>query len=100
MIDPGNATQLILVVTSSLILGRVGLALARLLEHRASVKPSLTPETEDRLRTLEVECDVLRQEVTELQERQDFTERALLQDPVRAKPVIPPASREKIVTPH
>jgi hypothetical protein len=89
-----------LVATTALVLGRVGLAVARLLERRASAKPTLTPETEDRLRALEEECSTLRQELTEVQERQDFTERAFLQDPARARPATRQAPREEIVTPR
>ena len=98
--DPGNITQLVLVATTALVLGRVGLALARLLEHRASGKQSLIPESEDRLRALEAECDTLRQEVLELQEPQDFTERALLHDPAGPSAAPSQAPQEKIVTPH
>jgi hypothetical protein len=98
--DLGDITQLVVVATTALVLGRVGLAFARLIEHRASSRPTLTPETEDRLRALEGECSTLRQELTEVQERQDFTERALLQSPGQARPTSPPARREKIVTPR
>jgi hypothetical protein len=98
--DLGDITQLVLVATSALVLGRVGLALARLMERRASTKPSLPPEAEDRLRALEEECHTLRQELIEVQERQDFAERALLQDPPRARPGSPLAPQERIVTPR
>ena len=98
--DLGDITQLVLVATTALVFGRVGLAFARLLERRASSKPTLTPEAEDRLRTLEDECSALRQELTEVQERQDFTERALLQDPTRARPAGSHPPRERIVTPR
>ena len=98
--DLGDITQLVLVATTALVLGRVGLAFARLIEHRASRQPTLTPETEDRLRALEGECSTLRQELTEVQERQDFTERALLQSPAQTRPTSSQAPREKIVTPR
>jgi hypothetical protein len=97
--DLGDITQLVLVATTALVLGRVGLALARQIEHRGSGKPALEPNAEDRLRALEEESSILRQEVTEIQERQDFTERALLQDPVRAKPGSPQAPPGRVVTP-
>lgn len=98
--DLGDFTQLVLVVTTALVLGRVGLALARLIEHRASGKPALPPEGEERLRALEEDCAALRQELTEVQERQDFTERALLQDPDRARPPAPQESRDRIANPR
>jgi hypothetical protein len=84
--DPGDLTQLIAVITAALVFGRVGLAFSRMIERRGSPSPALPDEAEDRIRNLEGECATLRQEVAELQERQDFTERALLHDPARAKP--------------
>jgi hypothetical protein len=84
-LDLGDVSQLIFVGTVALVLGRVGLAFARLIERRASAKPAVTAETDDRLRALEAECHSLRQELTEVQERQDFTERALVQAPGRAR---------------
>ena len=98
--DPGDFTQFVLVITTALVLGRVGLALARLIERRPSGKAALTPEAETRLRAVEEECTTLRQELTEVQERQDFTERALLQDPSRARAAGQPAPRDQIVTPR
>jgi hypothetical protein len=95
--DPGDLTQLILVSTVALVLGRVGLAFARMLERRTAA-PSA--ETDDRLRTVEDECLALRREMAELQERQDFAERALLQDPARARPAPVEATPERPVTPH
>jgi hypothetical protein len=73
--DLGDITQLVLVVTTG-------------------------QEADERLRALEDECSTLRQELTEIVERQDLTERALLQDPGRVKPVPPQGARERIVTPH
>jgi hypothetical protein len=98
--DLGDITQLVVVATSALVLGRVGLAFARLIERRAAGKPTLTPEAEDRLRGLEAAYDTLRQELAEVQERQDFTERALLQDPARARAAAPHQQVDKIVTPR
>jgi hypothetical protein len=68
---------LIFVATTAIVLGRVGLAFARLIERRSSGASALGPESEVRLRVLEEEYTLLRQELTELQDRQDFTERAL-----------------------
>jgi hypothetical protein len=98
--DLGDVTQLIFAATTALVLGRVGLALARLIERRASGKLISTPETDDRLRALEEECSSLRQELTDVQERQDFTERALLQDQARARLSTRQAPRSEIVTPR
>jgi hypothetical protein len=98
--DLGDITQLVLVATTALVLGRVGLAFGRLIERRASGKMASPPETEDRLRALEEECSSLRQELTEVQERQDFTERALLQDSARPRPATRHGPREDIVTPR
>ena len=97
--DLGDITQLTLVATTALILGRVGWSLARLIDRRSS-SPVLPPETTERLRALEDEQLTLRQELVELQERQDFTERALLRERSQASP---PASAElpdRMVTPH
>jgi hypothetical protein len=91
--DPGDLTQLILVSTTALVLGRVGLAFARMLERRGAAS---SPETDERLRTVEDECLALRRDIAELQERQDFAERALLQDPGRPREHLP----ERAVTPH
>jgi hypothetical protein len=99
-VDLGDITQLVLVATTALVLGRVGLALARLIERRSAAGSALAPESEDRLRALEDECTLLRQGLTELEERQDFTERALLPEP--AKPMVPaPApAEERVLTPR
>jgi hypothetical protein len=98
--DLGDITQLVVVVTTAFALGRVVSALARLIERRASSMPALAPEADERLGALEEECSTLRQELAELAERQDFTERALVQDPGRVKPFPPQGARERIVTPH
>lgn len=98
--DLGDLTQLVLLATTALVLGRVGLAVARLIERRATGKPTLIPGTDERLRALEEECTALRQELTEVQERQDFTERALLQAPPRTRPTGSQAPRAEIVTPR
>lgn len=71
-----EATQLFLAATAALVLERVGLALPRHIERRSS---GLDHHADDRLRVLKDECPVLRQSVAELQQRQEFTERALLQ---------------------
>ncbi len=97
--DPGNFTEFILVCSTALIMGRVGLALARAIERRWASPPAASPETDDRLRAVEDECLTLRREVAELQERQDFAERALVRDPARARPAIEPPA-ERVVTPH
>jgi hypothetical protein len=82
------------------VLGRVGLALARLIERRSSGQPGEPEETEERLRVLENECLTLRQELTELQERQDFTERALLHDSSQGQLRPSKALAERALTPR
>ncbi len=97
--DPGDLTQLIFVTMAALVLGRVGLSVARLIDRRAIGKPSLPEDAEARFRALESECDTLRHELAEVQERQDFTERALLHDPARVPAAGPPPARDRISTP-
>jgi len=92
-------TQLVFVCTACLVFGRVGLAMGRAIERRWAGPATATAETEDRLRTVEEECLTLRREVAELQERQDFAERALLHDPARARPALE-APAERVVTPR
>ena len=75
-----EVVQLLVAGTGVVLLGRVGFALTRWVERRLN-HPTLGADAEERLRVLEEECSGLRQEVTELQERQDFTERALLPAP-------------------
>jgi hypothetical protein len=96
--DLGDITQLTLVATTALVIGRIGWSLARLIDRRASRPPALTEEAAERLRTLEDEQTVLRQELAELQERQDFTERALLRGPDRPLPD-PRGPSGRVVTP-
>lgn len=98
--DLGDITQLVLVATTALVLGRVGLALARLIERRSSGAAALAPESENRLRVLEDECTLLRQELTELQDRQDFTERALLHDAGKPPSREPVAPEPRVLTPR
>jgi hypothetical protein len=98
--DLGDITQLVLVATTALVLGRVGLAVARLIERRSSGQPGFRGEVGERLAALEGECFSLRQELGELQERQDFTERVLLHDSAQGKPVVPNVVPERVVTPR
>jgi hypothetical protein len=98
--DLGYLTQLVLVATTALVLGRVGLAFARLIERRSSAASALNPDSEDRLRVLEEECTLLRQELSELQDRQDFTERALLHDPAQPKVPASAPSERRVPTPR
>jgi hypothetical protein len=97
--DLGDITQLTLVATTALILGRVGWSLARLID-RSSSRPALLPDTAERIRALEDEQLTLRQELVELQERQDFTERALLRERNQASPPAPAELPRRVVTPH
>ncbi|HEY9506559.1 MAG TPA: hypothetical protein VIQ27_11340 [Gemmatimonadales bacterium] len=93
--DLGDFTQLAFVATITLVMGRIGWSFARLIDRRAGRQPALSDEAAERLRTLEDEQLALRQELAELQERQDFTERALLQEQ-RPRPEI---AAERLATP-
>ena len=97
--DLYDITQLAVVASAALVLGRIGWALARLIDRRAARSPAMADDVVERLRVLEEEHLSLRQELAELQERQDFTERALLRDPGRM-PAAPGPAPERIVTPR
>jgi len=99
--DLGDITQLALVAAVVAVLSRVGWALARMIERRSSGDTSLPTEAAERLRVLEEEQLSLHQQLAELQDRQDFTERVLLRDarpPVA--PSLPAAPSDRQVTPH
>jgi hypothetical protein len=95
-----DVTQILLIATAGLVFARFGLALARRVETRSSAQAGLEPAAEDRLRALEEECVILRQELSEVQERQDFTERLLLES--HAAPKLSPSesSDGRILTPR
>jgi hypothetical protein len=93
--DIYEITQIMLIVTSGLVFGRLGLALARRIERRPA-EPN-TALADERLRALEDECTVLRRELGELQERQDFTERLLARGPGEARSA---PRDERVPTPH
>lgn len=93
--DIYEITQIMLVATSGLVFGRLGLALARRIERRPAEPRD--PLADDRLRALEEECGTLRRELGELQERQDFTERLLARGP--GEPRSTPRE-ERVRTPH
>ena len=78
--DIYEITQIMIVATTGLVFGRLGLALARRVERRPA-EPAPDVGGDERLRALEDECAVLRRELSEVQERQDFTERLLLRKP-------------------
>jgi hypothetical protein len=94
--DLGDITQLAVVATITLVFGRIGWSFARLIDRRASRQPALPDDAAERIQTLEDEQLTLRQELAELQERQDFTERALLRGQHPGPQVRPP---ERIATP-
>ena len=97
--DMGDITQLTLVATAALVLGRLGWSLARLIDRRSSTRG--TPaDTTERLRALEDEQAMLRHELTELQERQDFTERALVRERDQVSRPSSAVLPERMVTPH
>ena len=95
--DIYELTQIMVVLTGALVVGRLGLALARRIERRPA--DTREPLADDRLRALEDECGVLRREVGELQERQDFTER-VLQGPARERLPHPESPEKRPVTPR
>jgi hypothetical protein len=98
--DPANVIQLVFAGTTALVLGRMGFALARYFERRLAGTHGANPEAESRLRAVEDECTLLRQELSELQERQDFTERVLHQGPTRERPTHLENPEKRARTPH
>ena len=64
--DLGDITQLTLVATFTLVVGRIGWSLARLIDRRAYRQPALTDDAAERIRTLEDEQMAVRQELVEL----------------------------------
>ena len=95
--DLGDITQLTVVATITLVFGRIGWSLARLIDRRASRPGPVSEDAAERIRTLEEEQMALRQELAELQERQDFTERALMRE---QRPRADIAAPERIATPR
>jgi hypothetical protein len=95
--DLGDITQLALVATLTLVFGRIGWSFARLIDRRASRQPAISHDAAERIRTLEDEQLALRNELAELQERQDFTERALLR---QQPPTTELAAPDRIATPR
>ena len=81
--DPINLIQLMFAGAAVIVFGRVGFAFSRYIERRLSGAPAQAHEAESRLQAVEAECTLLRQELSELQERQDFTERVLQAPPAR-----------------
>jgi hypothetical protein len=75
--DIYDITQIGLLVTATVVLARLGLALASRIERRPSAGTDQHSGTEARLRALEEESTLVRRELAELQERQDFAERML-----------------------
>jgi hypothetical protein len=98
--DPVNVIQLVFAGTTALVLGRMGFALARYVERRLAGTQGASHETESRLRAVEDECSLLRQELSELHERQDFTERVLHQGPVRGQLPHLDSPEKRVVTPR
>jgi hypothetical protein len=96
--DLGDLTQLAFVATAVLVLGRVGWAFARLIDRRGLPEPRVPAEVAERLRVLEEEQLSIRHQMAELEERQDFAERALVRG--SADPRAPAAQPERVATPH
>ena len=93
--DIYEITQIMAVVTTGLVFARLGLALARRVERRPA-KPAAPAAVGDaQLRALEDECVILRRELSELQERQDFTERLLIRGSQQV-----PAQEKRVLTPR
>ena len=97
--DLGDLTQLTFVATTALILGRLGWSLARLIDRRSTAQ-SVSADTVERLRALEDDHAMLRQDLAELQERQDFTERALVRERDQLNSPLPAALPQHSVTPR
>ncbi len=97
--DLGDITQLAIVATTVVVLGRVGWALARLIDRRSSADPDVQAELAEHLRALEDEHHTVRQELAEIQERQEFTERALLRDRAQTRPPAPVVRPDRVITP-
>lgn len=95
--DLGEITQLAVIATVTLVFGRIGWSFARLIDRRGSRHPAQPDDTAERIHTLEEDQLALRQELAELQERQDFTERALLREQ-RQRGDLP--APERITTPR
>jgi hypothetical protein len=95
--DLGDLTQLAFVAMVTLVCGRIGWSFARLIDRRGIRPPVLPDDAAERIRTLEEEQLALRQELAELQERQDFTERALLREQGHRGELPAP---ERVTTPH
>jgi hypothetical protein len=98
--DPINVIQLVFAGTAALVLGRLGFALAGYVERRLSGSQDANLGAENRLRAVEDECTLLRQELSELQERQDFTERVLRPGGDRESLRPPGTAEKRVVTPH
>jgi hypothetical protein len=98
--DPISVIQLVFAGTAALVLGRLGFALAGYVERRLSGSQDANLGAENRLRVVEDECTLLRQELSELQERQDFTERVLLPGGGRESLRPPDSAEKRVVTPH
>ena len=97
--DMGDITQLTLVATTALVLGRLGWSLARLIDRRSSTRGA-PADTTERLRALEDEQAMLRQGLTEIQKRQDFPERALVRERDQVSRSSSAVLPERMVTPH
>ena len=97
--DIYDITQITLVLSAGLVIARVGMALARRIERRPELDPRLDAAAEERLRALEEESSILRHELQELYQRQDFTER-LLQSKSDRRPARAELPDERPVTPH
>lgn len=98
--DPYDITQITLVLSAGLVLARIGMALARRIERRPDPDAQLAAAAEDRLRSLEEDSAIMRQELMELHERQDFTERMLQSKSEPPRALRSERPEERAITPH
>jgi hypothetical protein len=98
--DLGDITQVALVATTIAVFGRIGWALARLIDRRSVAGSGLSTEAAERIRALEDEQAAVRQQLAELQERQDFTERVMVRERAEIRPPATGALAEPAITPR
>lgn len=98
--DIYDVTQITLIAGAGLVIARIGLALARRIETRSEAASTLNDMAEERLRALEEESALMRGELIELHERQNFTERMLQTMPDRLRSIGAGSPEGRAVTPH
>lgn len=81
---------LLFVAVAAVLLVRAGWVLVRITEGRFARHRGFSREAENRVLLLEEECASLRRELTDLKDRQDFTEGLFLSGPARRRLSPPP----------